>query len=100
MNLDYVIACGLVWRKTGDPEAGWELIEALESADPSVRAVARLLLVDKGEDSLLLLEDALVTGAINRATASGCMAEIMRNRQTPQVSRQITSRHLFDVLLC
>jgi HEAT repeat protein len=86
--------------KTGDPEAGWELIEALESVDPSVRAIARLLLVDKGADSLLLLEDALVTGAINPATASECMAEIMRNRQVPQAARQITSRHLFDVLLC
>lgn len=100
MNPDYVIACGLVWRKTGDPEAGWELIEALESADPSVRAVARLLLVDQGEDSLLLLEGALVTGTINSATASECMAEIMRNQQMPQAVRQITSRHLFDVLLC
>ena len=100
MNPDYVIACGLVWRKTGDPEAGWELIEALESADPSVRAVARLLLVDQGEDSLLLLEDALVTGTLKPATASECMAEIMRNRQMPKPAREITSRHLFDVLLC
>jgi hypothetical protein len=100
MNPDYVIACGLVWRKMGDPEAGCELIEALESADPSVRAIARIMLVDKGEDSLLLLEDALVTGAINPATASECMAEIMRNRRMPKPAREITSRHLFDVLLC
>jgi len=27
MNPDYMLACGIVWRKTADPEAGWELVK-------------------------------------------------------------------------
>jgi hypothetical protein len=33
MDANYVLACGIVWRKTADPEAGWELAQALESPD-------------------------------------------------------------------
>ena len=25
MDVDYMLACGIVLRKTADPEAGWEL---------------------------------------------------------------------------
>jgi len=35
MDVNYTLACGIVWRKTADPEAGWELVAALKSSDPS-----------------------------------------------------------------
>ena len=37
MNTDYMLACGVVWRKTADPEAGWDLVDGLKSRDPEVR---------------------------------------------------------------
>jgi hypothetical protein len=62
MEMNYMVACGIVWRKTSDPEAGWELIEALESPDPGVRLLAQNLLVENGEDSMVLLEGAVERG--------------------------------------
>jgi hypothetical protein len=37
MDADYMMACGIVWRKTADPDAGRELVEALASPDPELR---------------------------------------------------------------
>jgi hypothetical protein len=37
MDVDYMLACGLAWRRTADPVAGWELIEGLESNDPCIQ---------------------------------------------------------------
>ena len=34
MDFNYMLACGIVWSKTADPDAGWELVEALSSPDP------------------------------------------------------------------
>ena len=31
MDADYMLACGVVWRKTADPEAGWDLVDGLKS---------------------------------------------------------------------
>ena len=69
MNPDYTLACGILWHKTADPEAGWELVESLESPDLNVRALARALLIDGEEDSLRLLESALTTGVVSSETA-------------------------------
>ena len=64
MNADYMLACGVVWRKTADPEAGWELVEGLESRDPALRVLAQTLLVESGENSMGLLEGALAAGIV------------------------------------
>jgi len=78
MNPDYMLACGIVWRKTGDPEAGLQLVEGLESGDPKLRLLAQAILVESGEVSMGLLENALVSGVVTPDTVGPCMAEILR----------------------
>ena len=80
MNPDYMLACGIVWRRTADPEAGSELVEGLESRDPKLRLLAQSLLVESGEDSMALLENALTAGVLSPDSAGPCMAEILRMR--------------------
>jgi CRP/FNR family transcriptional regulator len=46
----YLYACGLRWEREGDAPAGWELVQALRSADPHTRAIAAALLA-KTEDA-------------------------------------------------
>ena len=79
MDITYMLACGIVWRKTSDPEAGWELVEALESPNPHLRLLAQNLLVENGEDSMYLLESAVAGGSISPEAAGSCMAEILRS---------------------
>ena len=81
MNPDYLLACAIVWRRTIDGEAALELLEGLDSPDPNVRALSRALLIDDEENSLRLLEGALVAGVVNPEAAGGCIADILRNRQ-------------------
>ena len=88
MNPDYMLACGIVWRKTPDPEAGWELVEGLESGDPQLRLLAQTLLVESGEDSMGLLESAVAAGAVNPDAVGPCMAEILRIRYAKQATGQ------------
>src|ERR1035437_8850388 len=52
MEASYVLACGIVWRKTADPEAGWELVQGIESRDPALRLLARTFLCEGGERSI------------------------------------------------
>lgn len=100
MDADYMLACGIVWRKTADPEAGWELVEALESPDPRLRLLAQNLLVENGEDSMDLLESAVASGTITPEVAGPCMAEILRSGQARQISGQTAKHRLVDVSLC
>ena len=100
MDATYVLACGIVWRKTADPEAGWELVEALESPDPCLRLLAQSFLVENGEDSMDLLEGAVARGVLSPEVAGPCMAEILRSGQARQIRRQPIPQHLGDVLLC
>jgi hypothetical protein len=100
MNADYMLACGIVWHKTADLEAGWELVEGLESADPRVRVLAQALLVDSGEHSMRLLESALAAGAVSPEAAGPCMAEILRSSRSDEQLDNEASQHLFDVSLC
>ncbi len=100
MDANYMLACGIVWRKTADPEAGWELVEALQSSDPSLRMLARIFLVETGRDSMDLLEGAVASGILRPDVAGPCMAEILRSGQTGQTCRQAIPQHLGDVLLC
>ncbi len=80
MDANYMLACGIVWGKAADPEAGWELVEALKSADPDLRALAQTLLLQNGEESMHLLESALTSGAVSPETAGPCMVAILRSQ--------------------
>lgn len=77
MAAEYTFACGIVWQKTADDEAGWELIHGLESDDPEVRLYSQMFLVKGGDRALSLLEDALREGLLTPDSAAPCMAEIL-----------------------
>jgi hypothetical protein len=100
MDACYMLACGIIWRKTADSEAGWELVEALESPDPCLRFLAQSFLVESGEHSMDLLESAVATGIVRPQVAGPCMAEILRSRQARETSEQTIVRHWVDVSLC
>ena len=99
MNTDYVLACGVVWRKTADPEAGWDLVDGLKSRDPEVRVLAQTLLVESGESSMGLLESALAVGIVDPDVAGPCMAEILRIRYAKQMTRPPVNEHSTGALL-
>jgi len=99
MNADHVLACGVVWGKTADPEAGWDLVDGLKSRDPEVRLLAQTLLVESGESSLGLLESALAVGIVEPDIAGPCMAEILRVRQAKQLTRPPVNEHCTGALL-
>jgi hypothetical protein len=40
----YLFGCMTLWRKTGNIQAGWELIRALASPDPEIRFMAEAVL--------------------------------------------------------
>jgi hypothetical protein len=40
----YLFGCMTLWRKTGNVQAGWELIHALASPDPEIRSMAEAVL--------------------------------------------------------
>ena len=100
MDANYILACGIVWRKTADPEAGWELVEALQFSEPSLRMLAQTFLVETGKDSMDLLEGAVASGTLSPEVAGPCMAEILRRGQARQISIQAIPQHVSDVLLC
>ena len=100
MDMNYMVACGFVWRKTADPEAGWELIKALESPHPGVRLLAQSLLVENGEDSMVLLEGAVANGITSPEAAGPCMAEILRGVQVRDTGGRPVKHGSVDVSLC
>ena len=100
MDANYMLACGMVWRKTADPEAGWEVVEALESPDPRLRLLAQSLLVENGEISMDLLEGAVATGTVSPQAAASCMAEILRTGRAGPINGQTIKQHRADVSLC
>lgn len=52
MDSNYVFLCGVMWCRFGQLEAGGELMRAVGSADPDVKALA-LAMLSKGCRSLL-----------------------------------------------
>jgi len=99
MDIDHVLACGIIWRKTADPEAGWELVECLESRDPELRLLAQTFLVESGESSMGLLENALAGGVVNPDVAVPCMAEILRIRRAEKPTVQPVNNNCTDASL-
>jgi hypothetical protein len=79
MNEGYLLACGIVWQKTGEPDAGWELIEALRSHDPYLQSLAAVVLVGSGLRSLELLQDAVRSGALTTEQAVPCIMDLLRS---------------------
>jgi hypothetical protein len=73
-----MLACGIIWRNTADPDAGLELIAALGSPDPELRHIARHMLVVQRDDALVLLEKAVSTGIVTPDVAGPCMGELLR----------------------
>jgi CRP/FNR family transcriptional regulator, cyclic AMP receptor protein len=52
----YLFHCGLMWHRTADTGAGWELTQGLRSRDRDARAVSAALLA-KTENARLLVRD-------------------------------------------
>ena len=90
MDANYVLACWIVWYKTAAADAGWELIDALRSPDPCVRLLAQTLLAEAGEESMRLLESAVMSGVLGSQIAVPCMAEILLGLQARQTNGQTT----------
>lgn len=78
MEIDYIVACGVVWRKTLDPVAGSELVQGLQSEDEEIRFLAEIILAESGKASMNLLEAAVSSGSVNPELAGPCMAAILR----------------------
>ncbi|HZP18008.1 MAG TPA: Crp/Fnr family transcriptional regulator [Terriglobales bacterium] len=64
----FLFHCGLMWHKSGDPSAGWELIAAMRSADRATRALAAEILAGT-KDGRLLVRDLRRTRSGLRQTA-------------------------------
>ncbi len=76
MDLRYVFECGIVWRYTADPEAGWELIRALRDHDRDVQELAVLMLAGELQESPLLLNAAVAAGAMSGKDAAEVLGSI------------------------
>lgn len=79
MNTAYLLACGIVWCKGGDDDAGWELLQALRSPDVSVRLIAASLLADAGYRSARLIETALSNGDLTCEEAAPCLLRLQNS---------------------
>lgn len=84
MEADYIVACGVVWRKTLDPVAGSELVEGLQSEDQEIRLLAQAILAETGEASMSLLESAVASGLLRPEFGGLCMATILRSQNRTQ----------------
>ena len=78
MDFKNMLACGIVWSKTADPDAGWELVEALASPDPELRQFARDMLMHRRDNARALLEGAVGTGVLTPDVAGPCIVELLR----------------------
>ena len=78
MDANYMLACGIVWSKTADPDAGWELVGALASPDPELRQFARDMLIQRRDNAMVLLEDAVGDGVLTPEAAGPCVVELLR----------------------
>jgi hypothetical protein len=80
MRADYIVACGIAWRKMADPVAGSELLEALQSEDEEASLLAHAVLAESGAASMSLLETAVAAGVVSTDRAGPCMAAILRSQ--------------------
>ena len=99
MDHEHLFEYGVLWRNTADPEAGWELIRGLQSLDSGLRSIAQVLLLENGQRSIELLENALAAGSLSPYIAVQCITEILR-KQIRQERTQKTTRIPIDVSEC
>lgn len=92
MNTESLLACGVVFRSTADPEAAWKLVEGLGSADPALRTLAQTFLVAGGAASISILESALSAGVVSTDMVAPCIEEILRTQ--PQVKGTFSEKTL------
>ncbi len=78
MDANNMLARGIVWCKTADRDAGWELVEALGSPDPELRQFAQYTLLERRDEAMELLEDAIAVGVLTPEMAGPCMVELIR----------------------
>ena len=78
MDETFIIACGIVWRNTADAEAGWNLVAALDSPDPSIRSLAEEMLAGGSDESLALLEAAVEAGILSPERAAPCISQLLQ----------------------
>ena len=79
-NEEYIVACGVVWQREFDREAGEELTRALADTDLQLRLLAGELLLCGGDRSLQLLEVAIQDGTLTPMDAAPCMAALVARR--------------------
>lgn len=60
-DVEYILVCGIIWKKTADLVVGWELIRGLNSHDQYLREIANGILVECGQPSMELLENGRKT---------------------------------------
>jgi hypothetical protein len=75
MDRNYMLACGIVWSKTADPDARWELVEALNSPNPE-------MLLHRRDNAMAILEGAVGTGVLTPEVAGPCIVELLRSGRT------------------
>jgi len=80
MDATYLLACGIVWHRCADEEAGGELVRALGDPDPDVRFLAQELLLAAGPPSMALLEEAISSGTLGADDAAPCMLALLADR--------------------
>jgi hypothetical protein len=56
----------------------WEFVEALASPDPELRQFARDMLIQRRDNAIALLEDAVGAGVLTPEVAGRWMVELLR----------------------
>ena len=83
MESGFVYACGILWCRTREEDAAWELVRALKSSDQEIRDMARIALTEGGAESLSFLEMALSTNQITPEQAAPCLLDILATLPEP-----------------
>ncbi len=79
MKSAFTYACAVVWCRSGEKDAGWELITALSDVECEVREIATSALSEAGPRSLSLIEAALTIKKITPEQAAPCLLSILAN---------------------
>ncbi len=66
--------CGVLWQKGGDPASGWDLVHALQSADPVRQAAAQVWLSQTREFSL---SKADLRGGVRGYVSHECLTQVL-----------------------
>jgi PleD family two-component response regulator len=96
----YLLACGILWRKVADVEAGGELAHALSDGDPDIRLrlLARHLLVAVCPVSTLLPENAISSGVRLPMEAPQCESQTAK-AQLNYAAYAADQREIAEILI-